>query len=291
MKNIFINIVSLFVIVACADNGNSVGDGEIAANLNGKLAFQSNRTGDFEVFVNSGSGTTITNISLDLLDDTNPSLSLNGNKLIFLSNRDASPQIYMFQNNDLTKLTSGNAEFVTPQISHIGNKIVFVRNFNIHLMNATGSGITQLTFTGGDTVNYSPAFSYDDSKITFTRNINGGNSDIMIMNGLGGYAQNLTNGSGDNLYPAFSPDGTRIVFSKNNHISIITISTKIVTDLMPMDSLRFNGYPVFSPDGKTIAFVSNRTGNMDIFTMDTNGRNLKNITDNEAIDTFPYWSE
>lgn len=291
MSKIFFNIAFPLLVLGCSDNSNSTGDAEIASDLSGKLAFQSNRTGDFEIYVNSGSGTAITNISQDPLDDINPSLSQNGEKLMFMSHREASPQIYLFQNDELTRVTSGEDEYASPQLSRIGNKIVFVRNFNIYIMNSTGTGLTQLTFTGGDTVNFSAAFSYDDSKIVFTRNVNGGNSDIYIMNGLGGPAQNLTDGIGDNLYPSFSPDGTQIIFSRNNHISLLTIATKAITDLMPSDSLRFNGYPVFSPNGKTIAFVSNRSNNMDIFTMDTNGKNIRNITDNGAIDMFPYWSE
>lgn len=283
-------VFPLFTL-ACSDSASSIGDDEIARELNGSLAFQSNRTGNFEIFVNSGSGTAITNVSQDPLDDTNSSLSLSGNKLIFLSKRDISTHIYLHQNNELTQITSGDSEYTTPQISRIGNKIVFIRNFNVYLMNSTGTGITPLTVTGGDTFNFSPSFSFDDSKIVFTRNTGGGHSDIMIMNGLGGSVENLTNGIGDNLQPAFSPDGSQIVFTRNNHICILAISTKAVKDLMPSDSLRFNGYPVYSPDGKSIAFVSNRTGNMDIYTMDTNGKNLKNITENDAIDTYPCWSE
>lgn len=289
-KNLFYIILFGFVL-SCSDSGDTVGDDAIASNLNGKLVFQSNRTGDFEIFATNSSGTGITNISHDAFDDMNPSLSLSGNKLSYVSNREGSSHIYIFQNNSSTKISGLNAEYSVPQISHRGDKIVFIRNFNLYVMTSTGTGITQLTFNSGDTANYSPAFSYDDTKIVFTRNTGGGNSDIILMNGLGGSTQNLTGGIGDNLYPAFSPDGTKIVFSRNNHISVLTISTQTFTDLMPIDSLRFNSYPVFSPDGNTIAFVTNRTGNMEIFTMKPNGQSLRNITENEAIDTYPYWSE
>ena len=275
----------------CQDSTTTVGDDALVSNLDGTLVFQSNRTGNFEIFSTNSSGTGITNVSQNIFDDIYPTLSFNGAKLAYLSNQEGTRHIYVYQNNTSTKITSADLEYDTPQMSHRGDKIVFIRNYNLFLMNSTGSGTTQLTFDSGDTVNYSPAFSYDDSKLVFTRNTNGGNSDIILMNGLGGATQNMTDGIGDNLYPAFSPDDTQIVFSRNNHISILSIATKSMTDLMPDDSLHFNGYPVFSPNGNTIAFVSNRTGNMDIFTMKTNGQGLKNITENEAIDTRPYWSE
>lgn len=290
MTRSFLYIVFFGLLFSCRDSGDAVGDNSIASNLDGKLVFQSNRTGDFEIFMTHKSGTGITNISQDAFDDLNPSMSLSGNKLAYVSSREGAPHIYIFEDNNSKKVTGVNAEYSSPQISHRGDKIIFIRNYNLYVMNASGTGITQLTFNSGDTVNYSPAFSFDDSKIVFTRNIKGGNADIILMSGLGGAMQNLTNGMGDNLYPAFSPDGNKVVFSRNNHISILTIATKSVADLMPADSLQFNSHPVFSPDGSAIAFVTNRTGNMEIFTMNTNGHKLKNITENEDIDTFPYWS-
>ena len=291
MRKTLFCILYLGLLFSCRDTSDTIGDDAIASNLSGQLVFQSNRTGNFEVFVTNSSGTGITNITDNASDDICPSVSLNGNKVAYLSHREGTPHIYIYQNNVSTKITSDDSEYSVLQISHKGDKAVFIRNHNLYVMNSSGTGITQLTTNSGDTVNYSPAFSYDDSKLTFTRNINGGNSDIFLMIGLGGAVQNLTDGIGDNLFPAFSPDGAQIVFSRNNHISILTIATKTIADLMPTDSLRFNGYPVFSPDGNTIAFVTNRTGNMEIFTMKKNGQDLKNITENDAIDTYPYWSE
>jgi Tol biopolymer transport system component len=47
---------------------------------------------------------------------------------------------------------------------------------------------------------------------------------------------------------------------------------------------------VWSPDGRKIAFASNRTGNNEIFIMDSNGSNLINLTNNPANDQRPVWS-
>lgn len=291
MNRIYIGTLFIAFLLSCGESDNPIGDDAISTNLNGKLVFQSNRTGNFEIFMTDGTGSGITNISAEVFDDIHPSLSLNGNQLAYVSNRDGTPRIYIYQNKQTTQITLADAEYTVPQISHRGDKIVFVRNFNIFVMTSAGTGLTQLTFNSGDTVNYSPAYSFDDTKIVFTRSIGGGNADLMLMNGLGGSIQNLTNGIGDNQFPAFSPDGTKIIFSRNHHISFLTISNNSVLDLMPDDSLRFNGFPVFSPDGNSIAFVSNRTGNMEIFTMKSNGQSIKNITENASIDTYPYWSK
>jgi uncharacterized membrane protein len=47
---------------------------------------------------------------------------------------------------------------------------------------------------------------------------------------------------------------------------------------------------VWSPDGRKIAFTSNRTGNNEVYVMDSNGGSLVNLTNNPASDQRPAWS-
>ena len=53
-----------------------------------------------------------------------------------------------------------------------------------------------------------------------------------------------------------------------------------------------NGHPTWSPDGTRIAFDSNRKSkaNYEIFVIDTDGANLKNLTKSEKDDKEPAWS-
>lgn len=43
-------------------------------------------------------------------------------------------------------------------------------------------------------------------------------------------------------------------------------------------------------DARSIAFTSDRTGNLDIYIVDTSGENLSNLTDHPAADYSPTWS-
>ena len=47
--------------------------------------------------------------------------------------------------------------------------------------------------------------------------------------------------------------------------------------------------PVWSPDGKQIAFTSNRNGNYDIYVMNSDGSNVRQITRNKERDDYPAW--
>ena len=282
-------IILLAFFVACKNSSTDTGH-SITTNVYGRLAFQSDRSGNFEIYFTGSSGTSLDNISQNIFDNTSPSLSLDGEKLVYLSDRDTVRNIFLFQNRITTKLLPGISNYDAPRISYAGDEIAFVKNSNIYVMTSGGTGQTALTQTGSDTSNFSPAFSFDGSNIAFVRTVLHGHSDICMMASSGGAAQNLTVGIGDNLYPSFSPNGAEIVFTRANHICLLTVATKSVVDLMPDDSLNVNTQPVFSPDGSRIAFATDRDGNFEIYTMGHDGTGLTNISDNPAIEVCPAWS-
>jgi Tol biopolymer transport system component len=62
-------------------------------------------------------------------------------------------------------------------------------------------------------------------------------------------------------------------------------STARLTDHPALD---FNAVP--SPDGKRIAFVSERDGNMEIYSMNSDGTDARRLTNHFALDDHPSWS-
>ena len=45
-----------------------------------------------------------------------------------------------------------------------------------------------------------------------------------------------------------------------------------------------------SPDGKQICFVGDHEGNNDLYIMDIDGKNVRNLTKHKANDQWPAWS-
>ncbi|HZL36891.1 MAG TPA: hypothetical protein VFC78_16340 [Tepidisphaeraceae bacterium] len=48
-------------------------------------------------------------------------------------------------------------------------------------------------------------------------------------------------------------------------------------------------YPCWSPDGKRIAFISDRAGGANLFVMDADGRNVKQLTHTTTVCYMPSW--
>ncbi|MDQ3812995.1 MAG: DPP IV N-terminal domain-containing protein, partial [Armatimonadota bacterium] len=135
-------------------------DSAPAFNPNGsnQIAFVSTRDGDPEIYVMNavpeGAGNQPVKLTDNNREDRNPSFSLNGQQIVFASNRDnaASPDIYVMDAN------GGNPRRVTtsggnddPAFSPDGGSIVFVStrfgasNPEIFVINADGQNEVRLT--------------------------------------------------------------------------------------------------------------------------------------------------
>ena len=193
------------------------------ATLCSKIAFSSDRDGNYEIYVMNPDGTNPTRLTNNTAIDDFPDISPDGSKITFESNRDGSPEIYVMNadGSNQTRLTfsGSNSE---PAFSPDGTKIVFVSTRSggrgVWVINSDGTGETQLaTFT--DNGGGRPHFSPDGSKIVFDWGISFGGSlrgQIFIMNSDGTTLLNITNNSGiDDYDPAYSPDGSKIIFSSD----------------------------------------------------------------------------
>ncbi len=86
-----------------------------------------------------------------------------------------------------------------------------------------------------------------------------------------------------------SPDGKTIVFDMLG--DLYTMSIKGGEAKALTSDMAWNFQPRFSPDGKTLAFISDRKGGDNIWLMDVDGSNLRQISkEKHNIVHNPYWS-
>mmetsp|Transcript_54124 Transcript_54124/g.171724 ORF Transcript_54124/g.171724 Transcript_54124/m.171724 type:complete len:590 (+) Transcript_54124:146-1915(+) len=86
-----------------------------------------------------------------------------------------------------------------------------------------------------------------------------------------------------------SPDGKQFVFDMLGDIFIASTNggdAKALTQ-----DFAWNIHPTISPDGKQIAFISDRDGLSNVWVMDTNGENLRQVTkEKKNLIHSPKWS-
>ena len=134
------------------------------------------------------------------------------------------------------------------------------------------------------------AFPGENGSIAFTRtDVNGSN--IRTMNPDGTGETSLIPSTTDlQIGPSYSPDGSRIVFYgqpiTGGNADIWSVNAD-GTDLEQLTTgAGFNSDPVFSADGSKIFFTSNRDGNREIYSMNTEGSAQTNLTNDPASDGF-----
>lgn len=165
-------------------------------------------------------------------NDYNPSVSPDGTKIVFISDRDGVPQLYMMSadGNNANRLSSSGCLEQVPTWSQDGRMIYWEtqcsgQKFKVmraalqynedssYGPSAQLTGITELTGQEqGD--NRYPRVSPDGKRVAFTSNRDG-NAEIYIMNADGSQQARLTSSAGDDEAATWSPNGQQLMFASN----------------------------------------------------------------------------
>jgi TolB protein len=238
-----------------------------------QLVFQSDRNGNFDLFVMPSIGGAATQITTDTLSDARPSWSPDGSLIAYEGALTLEYGLTMAPTCEI---------FVVPP---------------------TGGTPTQVT--DWPRYNERPDWSPDGTEIAYASDY-GIRGDMVLSPGPdplhpadiwripaeGGTPIQVTTNTGYELETGWSPDGSVIAFSAdyagNWDIWVIPaaggVETPITTD--PSDDID----PTWSPSGDYIAFMSWRSGNPDIWIIPATGGAAFQVTDDPDVDWGPSWS-
>lgn len=228
-----------------------------------RITFQSNRTGNWELFVLDLTTGALAQLTEHPARDEGPALCRGGGLLAFTSTRDAEPsadthlpprEIYLYdlQSQGLLRLTTSHVDDFHPVLSPDCTTLFYV--------------------------------SAADSKE--------GRHKVMALDLRDGRSRPLTDLGADCLAPDVSPDGAFLLFlQKQGKRSLLcemhlkTRQTRIVTD-----TLGVKASPAYSPDGQSIVFAAENGKSYDLFLIRRDGRNLVQLTNDAAADGYPRFA-
>ena len=225
----------------------------------GRILFVSFRDGEREIYVMNADGSGQTNVTNDPDVDDEPDWSSDGSKIVFFSGRNGSADLYT--------------------------------------INADGSAVRRLTdSTAGD---FSPRWSPDGTRIALSRS-----GSLMVMDADGGNAEVIMEPEpGNSTTPcragaflgSWSPDGKRLTYYTANAIQALAQVCAIDADGSNLKVLvnepgGFHVEPVWSPDGKRIAYRDIRDNNIEVFVLDLESGERRNLSNNPGTDLEPAWS-
>jgi Tol biopolymer transport system component len=261
----------------------------------GTIAFETNRTGDFEVFKMNADGTNPVNLTNNAASDTEPDWSPDGTKVAFVSDRNGNNEIYVMNadGSGQTRLTTNSESETGPEWSPDGTKIAFETHREVYVMNADGSG--QVNLTSNAAFDGHPAWSSDGTKIAFHTSRTGDIGDyfIYVMNPDGSNPVELSGIlARSDRGPAWSPEGLRIAFARSQGGSseIFVMYSDGSGETRLTRETGADSDPEWSPDGAYLAFQSDRAGNIEVFIMGSDGSRPVNFTNNAATDSHPTWT-
>ncbi len=166
-------------------------------------------------------------------------------------------------------------------------------NIDIYAINPNGTGSTQLTTNPATDTR--PAWSPDGTKIAFV-SFRDGNAEIYVMNANGTNQTRLTNDPAGEGRPSWSPDGQTIAFHSNRtgDFEIWVMNADGTNPTRVTDVAGVDIHPRYHPDGGRILFTHSvddgTNGPLSLWTVHTNGKNTKQLTEDSLQAGGGDWS-
>lgn len=262
-----------------------------------RVAFMTDRDGDFEIYIMKRDGSNPTNLTEDSAADGLPTWSRQADAFAFASNREEEMlSIYRMRGDGSEQMILAESPPAAPLPmiwSPTGEWIGFGSGADVYLLDPDEGDLVQLTeHPARDNFE---AWSPDGQQVLFTSERDETLA-IYVTSVEGGEPTRLTDLESGSGSPDWSPDGTRIAFASNRNgdVDIYVMDADGENTAPLTESEGFDGHPAWSPDGSRIAFLSRRDGNAEIYVMNSDGSEQTNLTNSpdseESLQGDFFWS-
>ena len=240
-----VGMASILAVFAVAGTAHAALPG-----ANGRIAFQSNQGGDFEVWTVDSAGGTPQQLTTNAVTDGDPAWSPDGSTIAFATNRDGNYEIYTMNADRVepatrsprTPATDGRPAGRRPAPDRVRER-----------------SRRQLRDLHDERERHGPDASHDQRR---RRRVS-----------------SLVPGRHEDRLPVDDLEH-RDLHDEHERRAQVNLTNHAANDTAPN----------WAPDGTQIAFVSTRTGNGDIYTMNANGTNQALAKGDAASDNSPAYS-
>jgi TolB protein len=248
-----------------------------------------------EVYVSDYDGANPRRITINRALNVFPNWSPDGRSIVYTSYRSGQPDLLIsnIYAGTMETPTKGSGQNWLPVFSPDGKRIAFTSNRDgnpeIYVMDRDGTDLRRLT--NNPEIDSTPTFSPSGTQIAFASG-RSGTPQIYVVGVDGAGLRRISQESYADR-PTWSPAPyNEIAFSARTgpgfDIKILNIGTGETRQITFGEGT--NESPAWAPNGRHLAFMSTRAGRSQIFTVDRDGRNLRQIT-REGNNQTPNWSQ
>lgn len=260
-----------------------------------RIAFQSNRSGDFEIYVVNTDGTGLTRLTSSDGLDLHPSWSPDSRRIVFASARNGNMfsaagtlQLYAMDadGGNVVRLTSNARNDYAPEWSPDGSRITFLSDREgppeVYTMGADGSAQASLTghLRKARRERGNPHWSHDGARIVFDSDLGTDRSyHVVSIRPDGTDFRQVTRTEVDVFFPTPSRDGRWLAFGQlvdgDWEIMVSRADGTEAVNITRTPGPDF--WQSWSPDGTQLAFASRRSGHYELYIMNRDGSNVRRI--------------
>ncbi len=272
------------------------------ASGGGRLAFASNRDGDYEIYVINLDGTGLLQLTANTAYDFDPAWSPDGAQIVFASSTDGDAEIKIMNadGSGVHPITDNGVRDADPAWSPDGQWIAFSSerdgDFEIFIMRPDGSDVRQLTFNTVD--DFNPTWSPDGARIAYYVKVpeQDDSAEIYIVGVEGGAVARVTDNTVPDLWPDWSPDGMRLAFTSAQGLptgqrAIMAVNLHTGETASLTSGVARDDDVAWSPDGTRIAFDSDRdsSGIFNLYVLNVQTGELWQVTFEATNSVAPAW--